>query len=157
MTLSAWVKVSGSNGFVCPMVDGAGITANTNYQRLSAGSGWGIVSQTFTIQSSGTLDVGLYFVNILNTTEVWFDEVWLSFGKEAIVNPSRFGSIELGQGGTNYGGNTVTYGSAAPTDGTWKQGDIVFNTGAAASGTVGWVCTSAGGPGTWKTFGTIAA
>lgn len=51
----------------------------------------------------------------------------------------------------------IDYGSAAPTSGPWVQGDIVFNTGATASGTVGWVCVSSGSPGTWKTFGTIAS
>jgi len=39
----------------------------------------------------------------------------------------------------------------------WKQGDIVFNTAPTAGGSVGWVCTTGGTPGTWKTFGAIAA
>ena len=47
--------------------------------------------------------------------------------------------------------------ASAPGSGTWEQGDVVFNSGAAASGTVGWVCTTAGTPGTWKAFGSIAA
>lgn len=51
----------------------------------------------------------------------------------------------------------ITYDTAAPTSGTWSRGDIVYNTAPSASGTVGWVCTTAGTPGTWKTFGTIAA
>lgn len=55
------------------------------------------------------------------------------------------------------GGKSLSWGSAAPTTGTWVQGDIRFNTGAAAGGTIGWVCTSGGTPGTWKTFGTIAS
>lgn len=157
MTYSIWIKLSGSDGWATPLLDGAGIAAATGYQRLYAGNGWGQVFQTVNIQQAGNLSVGIYFVNVLSTTEVWFDEAWLSFGNESITNPARYGSIELGQGGTNHGGNTITYDSAAPATGTWKQGDIVFNTGAAASGTVGWVCTTAGSPGTWKTFGTIAA
>lgn len=47
--------------------------------------------------------------------------------------------------------------SAAPTTGAWIVGDVVWNTAPAASGNIGWVCTTAGSPGTWKTFGTIAA
>ena len=47
--------------------------------------------------------------------------------------------------------------SAAPTTGTWLQGDIVFNTAPTAGGTIGFVCTTAGTPGTWKTFGAISA
>lgn len=51
----------------------------------------------------------------------------------------------------------IVSGTAAPASGAWSQGDICFNTSAAAGGTIGWVCTTAGSPGTWKTFGTIAA
>lgn len=51
----------------------------------------------------------------------------------------------------------MTWNSAAPVDGTWKQGDIVWNTGAAAGGKAGWICTVAGTPGTWKAFGAIDA
>lgn len=49
-------------------------------------------------------------------------------------------------------------GSGAPTVGTAMRGDLVFNTAPAANGnSVGWICTAAGTPGTWKAFGAIAA
>jgi hypothetical protein len=52
-------------------------------------------------------------------------------------------------------------GTAAPTTGTWALGDVVYNTtptaGGGASPFIGWVCTTAGTPGTWKTFGAISA
>lgn len=51
----------------------------------------------------------------------------------------------------------VQYGAAAPSAGTWRAGDVVYNTVPAAGGSVGWICTTAGTPGTWKTFGAIAA
>lgn len=58
----------------------------------------------------------------------------------------------------NYGVNdAVSYASTAPTTGSWSQGDIVWNTSPTASGNIGWVCVTTGTPGTWKTFGTIAA
>ena len=47
--------------------------------------------------------------------------------------------------------------SAAPTTGTWAVGDIVYNDTPAAGGFIGWVCTTAGTPGTCKTFGAISA
>jgi hypothetical protein len=47
------------------------------------------------------------------------------------------------------------YGSAAPASGTWAVGDTVWNTAPAAAGYMGWVCTTAGTPGTWKGFGVI--
>jgi hypothetical protein len=46
--------------------------------------------------------------------------------------------------------------SAAPTLGTWEVGGIVYNKSPVAGGTTGWICTTAGTPGTWKTFGAIA-
>ena len=47
--------------------------------------------------------------------------------------------------------------SAPPTGGAWVVGDKLYDSAPAAAGTVGWVCTTAGTPGTWKTFGAIAA
>jgi len=46
--------------------------------------------------------------------------------------------------------------SAAPAAGTWVVGDIVWNSEPASTEAIGWVCTVAGTPGTWKAFGTIA-
>jgi hypothetical protein len=48
-------------------------------------------------------------------------------------------------------------GTAAPSAGTWQVGDMIFNAAPAAGGTIGWVCVTAGTPGTWKTFGAISA
>jgi len=50
----------------------------------------------------------------------------------------------------------IAYGSAAPTTGTWAHNDIVYNINTASAGYIGWVCTVAGTPGTWKTFGLIS-
>jgi hypothetical protein len=44
-----------------------------------------------------------------------------------------------------------------PAAGTWKVGDIIWKATPAAAGFIGWVCTTGGTPGTWKTFGTIQA
>lgn len=51
----------------------------------------------------------------------------------------------------------ITYAAAVPTVGYWHDGDITYNTAPAAGGFVGWVCTTPGAPGTWKTFGAISA
>jgi hypothetical protein len=50
---------------------------------------------------------------------------------------------------------SILFGTAAPTTKIWGQGDIVYNTSPTAGGTMGWVCVTAGTPGTWKTFGAI--
>lgn len=46
-------------------------------------------------------------------------------------------------------GNTVKFGAAAPTTGTYKVGDIVFNTTPVAGAAFAWSCSVAGTPGTW--------
>jgi Pectate lyase superfamily protein len=46
--------------------------------------------------------------------------------------------------------------AAIPTTGTWRQGDIVWNTAPAAGGAPGWVCTTGGTPGTWKAMANLA-
>lgn len=45
---------------------------------------------------------------------------------------------------------------AAPTTGTWARGDILWEANATAGGFAGYICTTAGTPGTWKTFGVIS-
>lgn len=52
-------------------------------------------------------------------------------------------------------GVKIYYGTAAPTVGTYVRGTKVMNTTPSAGGYIGWVCTTAGTPGTWKGFGTI--
>jgi len=51
----------------------------------------------------------------------------------------------------------VYSGNAAPTSGSYVRGDIVYDESPTAGGTIGFVCTASGSPGTWKTFGTIAS
>ena len=41
----------------------------------------------------------------------------------------------------------------APTNGTWRIGDIMYKRN--PTDFIGWVCTAAGTPGTWKTFGAV--
>jgi hypothetical protein len=45
----------------------------------------------------------------------------------------------------------------APTSGAWRVGDIVYSSTPTAGNFIGFVCTTAGTPGTWKTFGPISA
>ena len=58
---------------------------------------------------------------------------------------------------TNYE-NLVVLGraAAAPATGTYAVGSIVYNSAPASAGYVGFVCTVAGTPGTWQTFGLIS-
>lgn len=59
--------------------------------------------------------------------------------------------------GDNVRSGIIGAGAAAPTTGTYALGAIWLNESPAPSGTIGWVCTTAGTPGTWKTWGAISA
>ncbi|MEZ0212424.1 MAG: glycosyl hydrolase family 28-related protein [Xanthobacteraceae bacterium] len=48
-------------------------------------------------------------------------------------------------------------GAAAPTTGTWRRGDVVSNESPSAAGVPGWVCVTAGSPGTWRAMAALAA
>ena len=51
----------------------------------------------------------------------------------------------------------VGWVSAAPSSGSYRQGDYVQNSNPVASGNMGWICTVGGTPGIWKSYGAIAA
>jgi hypothetical protein len=59
--------------------------------------------------------------------------------------------------GTGSSGRIQSGDSAAPTTGFHNRGEIVWNNAPSAGGKIGWVCTTAGTPGTWKAFGPIDA
>lgn len=48
-----------------------------------------------------------------------------------------------------------TFGSAAPSSGAWRQGDIRWNVSPGVGGWIGWVCITSGTPGQWRGFGAI--
>jgi hypothetical protein len=47
--------------------------------------------------------------------------------------------------------------AAAPTSGTWAKGDLVWNSNPSAGGAMGWMCVTAGTPGTWKAMPNLAS
>lgn len=48
-----------------------------------------------------------------------------------------------------------TYGTAAPTTGSWRRGDRVVNNSPATGSAKAWSCTVAGSPGTWVSEGNL--
>lgn len=54
-----------------------------------------------------------------------------------------------------YGTADTYWGTAAPTSGTYKQGDRVFNSAATVGQPKSWVCTVGGTPGTWVSEGNL--
>jgi hypothetical protein len=62
------------------------------------------------------------------------------------VNSQNFAAVWPGYEQVVPGANI---GTAAPTSGTWVQGRWVYNAAPSAAGTVAWICTTGGTPGTW--------
>lgn len=60
-------------------------------------------------------------------------------------------------GVTRINNKGLNYLNAIPIYSYWGVGEIVYNTNPTAGGYLGWVCTVAGNPGTWKGFGLIQA
>jgi hypothetical protein len=84
------------------------------------------------IQFSGTIEYFGHYIVEGNETGVMIDCFSRSLNK-------------------NYQGSSV----AAPASGTWSLGDVLLNTAPASAGYYGTICTVAGTPGTWTTFGLI--
>jgi hypothetical protein len=74
---------------------------------------------------------------------VYVDEAVLAFGTEALLGAGRYGQIELGPDT----GNSITYcAGSSPGSGTWKQGDMCFNSNASSGQPMGWMYDGS----TWK-------
>lgn len=116
-------------------------------QALPDGSG--VPSGYAVTEFSGSGNYAFYFGMSNQFAESTSDNSW--------VLPSSFrvktqtGAIANGAASVNW-----SYGSAAPVSGAHLQGDIVWNTAPSSGGFIGWVCTTSGTPGTWKTWGAIS-
>jgi len=124
---------------------------------------WGATSE------SATTDA--WKLKFDTTYNVWAVEFANSFLFTPIRYPNSAGALYTAKGFTgpvmqngyavmNPGGAVSSakvrlLGTAAPTSGTYEQGDIVYSSAPAAGGYIGWVCTTGGTPGTWKQFGAI--
>ena len=50
----------------------------------------------------------------------------------------------------------TTYGTSAPASGAWNRGDRCWSTSPSAASAPGWICVTAGTPGTWKAMASLA-
>ena len=64
-------------------------------------------------------------------------------------------SLEV-SGALRFKGRIFDVGSEEPTQGTYSQGDVIWNINPTPGNVMGWVCTKTGTPGEWKTFGNIS-
>ena len=134
------------------------------------------ICQDTNIPGSGSQNIGILISNltgIAKTAIFSFNIIKDNQTVQVSLSPTgnRFttfaqivGNIESGPGlmATSYPrtgqSRRIMHGSAIPvaSDGTFEVGDIVYNVAPAGGGFMGWTCTVAGSPGTWKTFGVIS-
>lgn len=67
----------------------------------------------------------------------------------AAIDPTTCRLEPYSASAANVTARQETSGTAAPTTNTWKVGALCWNTAPTATGTLLWVCTTAGTPGTW--------
>jgi len=128
-------NVSNIRALVAGAFDGAFYTTNTD---------WKVNGGIFKMPTSGTILFGVNKIGDSDIVQVACP-VLCELGADV---KALYGAI----------GNQIQfYGATAPVVGTWKRGDIVWNTTPSAAGVPGWVCVTAGTPGTWKTWGAISA
>lgn len=109
-----------------------------------------------------------YFISASNATlrgQVHVAGPYVRWNNVSTVNDPRVGAIaedarvmrELHLSAVKAGAGVrrIYLGTAAPATGTAVRGDIVINQNASAGGAFGWVCTTAGTPGTWNVIGPI--
>jgi hypothetical protein len=155
-----------ARGWITPYFAGGGIGMIENSARAhlradggaggppppSVNDGWHIASITIVPVSSGPIQIGVKLGpaadNLQSTTNYFLDEACVSYGVETPLNPTRFGSLELG-------GRTFVSATVPPATGTWQPGDVVWNAAPATGAPAGWICTAPGTPGTWSAFGRI--
>ena len=63
--------------------------------------------------------------------------------------PTNANKIVSSKSNTYFKANNITIGTAVPTKGTYAKGDIIISSSPNANA-IGWICTTAGTPGSWK-------
>lgn len=144
-TYSCWIKTSGKA--IASFQDTATTGLRTHQQELQKGLNFftarfyhdGVTTTSPTIAISGA-DVGNRIViGLFAIHQGAVAGRWQSPNSSGVPMLSRH-----------------FYAAAVPTTGTWRRGDIVWNTAPAAAGIPGWICTTAGTPGTWKAMAVLA-
>jgi hypothetical protein len=120
------------------------------------------------LRGTGPIDESYYAPNlVVYDASTLADEVAWYRGASLINggSPTKHFAVGMGTAGDfdpvrtyiKLGLNKMGWAAAAPTTGTWARGDVVWSTVVAAQGVPGWICVTAGTPGTWKAMAVVAA
>jgi len=155
--------LNGNNITITPDIDGFyteifHVIANDEssaYITLTVGSGTAAATASIYVDNMYIVQVEPFTVNGGYHYKSYVD-IWTKHVKsyEGMLEYTKAGVLASGTPGSF---NQMYWASAAPTVGTFRRGDVVWNTGVSAAGSPGWVCTTAGSPGTWKAMANVAA
>jgi len=124
------------------------VSAGTSPLKIPTGNI--ITGNTFLRQTTGLFNI----VNTFSSEDYQCENI--ISGNISLAGASQ-GMVSGAVYFSNEGGNKVAHDNAAPVAGTFAVGDKCWNTIPSAGGTPGWVCTTAGTPGTWKAMANVAA
>ena len=152
-----------------------GANINNRFLTLTSTDSFAITDNTFILQETSA---GVAAAAEWNTTLVATQ--YSDFKRNTFINRTTNGRLRIlgtennlissdglhnqsnitGSRNPNYGLATAEprrfFGTAIPSAGTFIRGDIILSTAPAAGATPGWVCTTAGTPGTWKAMANLA-
>jgi hypothetical protein len=129
-------------------------TNNKITRPCNTSSSSGAIYYLSTNLSTKLLDVSNTSVLANGTLTPTYSMFFAGAGTNDLLNINNF-SYSLA-GYPNFVGTRIIGGyklNAAPTSGTWQVNDIVYNATPTVGGHIGFVCTVAGTPGTWISFG----
>lgn len=161
-TFTVCVLVIGVAGDSFKIKTSDNVTATVEKKYVLGKSGRSYCFQTTSWgASSSNASIAVSLVNTsLNTITFALPGIWESPGAMPLTTRTRtyngyttYPIVKF----RNFGNTIEVFGSTAPTTSYWKKGDVVINTSPSAGGTIGWICTTEGVPGTWKSFGAISA
>jgi len=121
--------------------------------------------------NNGLLEVGYnriawkFYYNGVDPVDVFFnisstasrDNTEIAIGGVTINKGDTVGNFVPVNTTTTDQANKISFGNAAPIDGKWTRGSIVYDNTPFSGQYIGWVCITEGTPGTWKEFGAISA
>ena len=99
---------------------------------------------------------GKFITMVTGVVNNYFELPYIDFTKVTMDagNMLNLGSHEINIPGTAVqNARSILWRDAAPTAGYWMIGDVCWNNATTAGENVGWMCTAAGAPGTWRAFG----
>jgi hypothetical protein len=134
--------------------------STTPFTAGDVGGDWKkLVANRYIPPNATAVSVAFYVYRQADSSEgsIYWAEPCLMIGNQG--PDSVVLSHEEMESSVGIGSNKITFGSAVPTSGWAQQGDVHWNTGAAAGCSPGWVCTTSGlnnSGAVWKAMGNLA-